>query len=115
MAEPYQDLLFGVCHPIQHLQLETATGHAQLFGDGQPMGQRTNVVAAQRGPQLLVPAHHEPGRALEARVGLPLLLVNGDRPALRASMDRLVVPVGALDQPHPNGSAALASPLGQLP
>ena len=53
-------------------------------------------------------------RSLEISVTLPLLLEHGNRPAIRSGLDRLVVPVSPLYQPHPHRRAAAACPIEQL-
>ena len=80
---------------------------------GDAMRQRADVVAAEGRPQEPLVLKHEPRLPLEIRVGLPLVLINGDRPAVGSGVDRLVIPIGPFDQPHPNRRAAGLRPLGQ--
>ena len=78
-----QRLLFGVGHAVEHLQFEGVARQAEVFGRGNAVGQRADVVAAQRRPQVLVIPHQKPREPLEIGVRLPLLLKHRDRPAGR--------------------------------
>ena len=56
MAELDEGLLLGVGHAVEHLQLEAVAGNAELLGHGHAVGQRAQVVAAERRAQVLVVA-----------------------------------------------------------
>ena len=84
-----------------------------MFGDGHAVGERAEVVAAERGPERVGVLHHEGRRGLVAGIGLPLLLPHRHRPAGGPGVDRLVIPVGALHEPHPHGRAAVFRPGGE--
>ena len=56
----------------------------------------------------------EPRQRLVVGVGLPLLREDRHRPAFLGGDDRLVVPVGPLDQPHPDRRAAPFGPVDQV-
>ena len=51
VAQVDQRLLLGVAHAVEHLQLEAARRQAEVPGHGDAVGQRADVVAAQRRPQ----------------------------------------------------------------
>ena len=106
-------LLLGVAHAVEHLHLDRAAIEAEVFGHGHAVGERAEVVAAERRPQHVGMLHHEGGGGLVAGVGLPLLLPHRDRPAGGLGVDRLVVPVGALHEPDPHGRAAVPRPGGE--
>ena len=106
--------LFGVRHAVEHLQLQPALRNAERLGVGDSLGDRTQVVAPQRRPQVLAVAEHEASLPLEVGIRLPLLLPYRDRPAVRLGFDRLVVPVSSLHQSHPDRRSPLGGPVAQL-
>ena len=100
---------------MQHLDLEAVVGHAQAAGGGDRRRERAHVVAAEGRPHHVDALEHEARQALERDVGVGLVGEDRRGPALLAGEHRLVVPVGALDEPHRERPAAAAAPVDQRP
>ena len=106
--------LDGVAHAVQHLDLEAVVGHAAGGGRWRwpprasarcgcaKAGRTTSTLSSMR-------------RARRSKETSAVGLVGEDRrgPALLAGEHRLVVPVGALDEPHRERPAAAAPPVDQ--
>ena len=104
-------LLFG--HAVEHLQFEGSVGNLELLGTGQRVRQAAQVVTAECRPQQLIVFEQQFGQTLVAFVRLPLLLEDGRRPVATRGDDRLIVPVGSLHEPDPDGSASFFRPVEQ--
>ena len=81
-----------------------------MAGVGDGVGQRPQVVRAERGPHRAVVVVEQPDAALVVGVGLVLVLEHRDRPALGPGVHGLGVPVGALDQPDGDRPGPLRRP-----
>ena len=99
-AEPLDRGVHGLGHAVEHLHLVAVVGDAPVARVAHRVGERAQVVGAERGPHLAVVVVQEPDAALVAGVGLVLVLEDRRRPAAGAGVDRLGVPVGALHEPH---------------
>ena len=80
-------------HAVEHLHLEAGVGDALRARVGHRVGERAEVVGAERGPHLAVVVVQEPHAALVVGVGLVLALEHRHRPALGLGLDGLGVPV----------------------
>ena len=94
-------------HAVQHLELDGIAGKASLVADDHRTGEAARVVACEGGPEV------GPGRdealtaSLVALISGRLLLEDGHWVARLAGEDHLLVPVGALHQPHGDGRAPI--------
>ena len=114
---------FGHCgfqlvrHAVEHLHFERVLREIELLAQGERVSDGAHIVRAQGelDTTLVGPARgrrNESGsHALEARVGLRLAAPDGNGPASLLGDDRLVVPVGALDEAHGHLPASIAGPL----
>ena len=85
-------------HAVQHLDLDRIVGEAFLASGAERVGDAPQVVAGERGAD--VAGVRDEHRRAPFVVGVGLVLVGPHRrlPALRVGLDRLDVPVRALDQ-----------------
>jgi hypothetical protein len=96
-------VLDGLSHAVQHLQLVAPVGDAAAAGVGDGVGQAPQVVAGEGGPHLAVVVVQQLHAALVGDVGLDLALEQRRLPPGGAGLDRLGVPIGALDQADGDG------------
>src|SRR5688572_6224417 len=78
------------------------------------MGEAPYVVTREGRPQRPVQVEQDVGAAFEVSVRLPFVLEHRYGPAPLRSDDGFEVPVGALYETDPDGSAATLRPLGEL-
>ena len=100
-AEVLHCFVQGLGHPVQHLHFDRVVGQVLGARRAHGKGDAAGVVARERGPDVAVGgAGDEHRRArLVGSVGGVLVGPDGRLPALRARLDRLDVPVGALHEP----------------
>ena len=113
LAEPDEGVLHRIGHAVEHLDLVAGRRQAEHLGGGHRVGQAAQVMAAERRTEHAMILQQELGQAFVGGVGLRLAREDGDGPALLGGDHGLVVPVGSLDEPHPNRRAATASPVGE--
>jgi hypothetical protein len=112
-----QGLLQRIAEAAEHLQLDVRVLAARQAVVGQGVGHRPEVVRGDRQPH---PAGElrvdEPlGELLEVAVAVGFDLEDRHAPAVLLSVDDLVVPVGALDQPDGQRMFALGAGAGAHP
>ena len=90
----------GLGHAVEHLDLVAGVGDALVPRVGDGVGQRAQVVAAERGADRAVVVVQQPDAALVVGVGRGLVLEHRHRPALGPGVDGLRVPVRPLHQSH---------------
>ncbi len=101
-------------HAVEDLEFVAFFGDAEGLGCFQDGGDRADVVRAAGEVHPFVVFQQQARLALEGGVGGRLFGVNGNRPAVLAGADRLVIPVGALDQAHADRQTMLAGPGDEL-
>ena len=106
--------LLRVTHAVEHLDLERRLRQAEVPGNRHAVRQRSKVVAAEGRPQPIDLFEEKGRRRFVAGVCLPLLLPHRHRPSGGPRMDRLVVPIRALDEAHPHRRTARAGPGGEV-
>ena len=110
-----------VAHAVEHLQLERRAGQAEALDLGERRRDRPGVVRAERELHAALAAaprrrlEEDAAHPLEARVAVALAAPDRHRPAHLLGVDRLVVPVRALDEAHRHRTAASRRPLGDVP
>ena len=110
LAQRHQRVLDRVGHAVEHLDLVARAAAGPAARPAARAWARLRTLwlpnAGRSSAWLL---QQEPRQLLVVGVGLPLLREDRHRPVLLRGDDRLVIPVRALDQPHPDRRAA---PLG---
>src|SRR5207244_2689777 len=98
----------------QHLNFIASRRNANFVGKRQGEGKAADVVTAEGRPQQRVVLHQEARQALVVGVGLGFVQENRNRPTLLGRQHRLVIPIRALDEPDPYGTATPLDPAGQF-
>jgi len=115
LAHLHQDIVDGLPHAVEHLELHGAVGQAQVARGGLGEGKAPHVVGPHGGAQVAVARVLQQAQQapLEAGVGLPLLREDGRLPSPLLGHGHLGVPVRPLHQTNPHGGAAASRPFPQ--
>gem|GEM_PF-5263545 len=97
-------------HAVEHLEFKARLGHVQLASRLHDRADGPDVVRGALEVDQVVVLEDLARLALMGHVRLGLVGPDRHRPAVLLGQHRLVVPVGALDQPKPEGQAFLAAP-----
>ena len=109
-----QHVLELVGHSVKHLEFVGVRRNAEFVGHCQRRGDAADVVRAECRPQPFMIPQQKMGTTFVARVRLPFLRPNGHRPVILSRDDRLVVPIGSLDETNPDRRAAMPRPIEKL-
>ena len=87
-------------HAEKYLVLHLVSGDAEKPGVLQHHGDGAQIVTGAGQAHRVVIVQNQPGHLLEVGVGLVLVGVDRDRPAVLPGLDRFEIPVGSLYQTH---------------